>query len=136
MVMQNLLAGVASEDTLEAARLLLADIRTALQRPNFQAAASTPVSGSRTTSGATAAFTPEPGRDMLVQLTGDWAGSVQLERSLDEGVTWCATTLNNSAWALYTRNVSEAPVTPSSTSERFRLNATLVSGTLNFLMKQ
>jgi hypothetical protein len=100
------------------------------------AASSTAVIGSTSASTTVGPFVPQLGRDMLVELSGTWTGSVQLMRSTDGGTTQVATTINGGTWGLWTANASESPVTPSSTRETFYLAVTIASGILAYKIFQ
>jgi hypothetical protein len=70
-----------------------------------------PVTGAFTGTGYSAAFTPQPGRDINVTLTGsNYVGvTIQLLRSFDSGATKLPLTINSLPWAVYTGPVSEIP---------------------------
>lgn len=70
--------------------------------------------------------------DMRLTLSGTWAGTVVVERSVDSGNSWVTATS-------YTGNTTNTAHTvtassPGSTTNRFRLKITLSSGTVNYTM--
>lgn len=91
----------------------------------------TAVTGVATTTGQSATFTPQPNRPINVDLdasAGPASFSVQLERSLNGGVTWHPLTIGGTQWAIYTTSVSETPWTEPESGAQYRLNFTAFVG--------
>jgi hypothetical protein len=101
------------------------------------AAESAVVSGTISASGATAAFLPVLRRPIWLMLTGGWAGSVVLQRSIDEGANWNALTYGDGgARPAWTGNMQAAVAEETVAGARYRLSVTLTSGTLGYRMEQ
>lgn len=80
----------------------------------------------------TGPFMPELGRAIVLALSGDWAGSVQMLRSTDGGATQLPLTLGGSAWAAYTGNVSKPVWEENDAPATFYLSIAVTSGTLSY----
>lgn len=101
-------------------------------------ASSLPVSGSAS-SGTTnsAPFIPQLGRDMYITLSGNFSGTVQVQRSTDNGVTWNNITVaGGQPWGRYTGACDEIVETPTDGASRYRLNIVLSSGTVVYRLAQ
>ncbi|NBC37379.1 hypothetical protein GTZ99_12540 [Novosphingobium sp. FSY-8] len=101
------------------------------------AATSQPVSGTLSASGNSGEFTPQLARPIWVTLSGSWAGSVQLKRSINGGSTWQAiTTGSGTVKGVWTGSVN-AQITEETCSRAiYRLEATLTSGALTYEVYQ
>lgn len=97
------------------------------------------VSGSFTATGQSGGFRVAPGGEFNISLTGTAVASVQLERSFDEGVTWCALYAGGVqlyVWSFSSTNLSEIAEEPER-GVLYRLNCTAyTSGTLNYRLSQ
>lgn len=97
----------------------------------YSATSPTPVSTTVSTTTVTdsAAFTPQLGRPINLLLTGTWAGTVQLLRSLDGGTTKIALTyVDGSAKGSYTGNAQTPIANESEAGATYYLRFTLTSG--------
>lgn len=102
---------------------------------SFDASGIAPVAGTLSATGQTASFTPQLGRPIWLTLSGAWAGTVTLERSVDGGTTWLPATLAGTALT-YTANLNE-PVTEESVGGAiYRGNFTRTSGDLTYRIEQ
>lgn len=101
------------------------------------AATSTMLAGTTAASVAIGPFVPELGRPVWLTLSGSWAGSVQLLRSIDGGTTKLPITWpDGSARGTYTGNLNAAVVEESCSGATWYLAVTLSSGTLSYRMAQ
>jgi hypothetical protein len=98
--------------------------------PTYQAVAPTPVSTtvSNTTQTDSAAFTPQLGRPVNVLITGTWAGTVQVLRSLDGGTTRNPITAAGTPYGRFTANAQEAVGSDSDPAATYYLRFMLTSG--------
>lgn len=99
-------------------------------------ASSTPVAGTASASVASDTFIPQLGRRMYLTLSGNWTGSVQIERSTD-GTNFFPVTQNGGQPAgHYTANADEEVGNPTDSSGTYRLNITITSGSLVYRLGQ
>jgi hypothetical protein len=99
----------------------------------------TPTSGDAVFSAGTATIgplTPIMGKEIWVTLSGTWAGSVQLLRSTDAGMTKLPLTVAGATYGAFTGNANEQVAFPSDTAGIYYLTATLSSGTLTYRVAQ
>lgn len=97
-----------------------------------------PVALSGTTSSSTLAgpFTPLPGISVMLELTGNWSGSVQLQRSSDGGATRHDVTLAGTQWGNYAANACEPVWDESELGAELYLSITIDSGSLSYRVSQ
>lgn len=100
------------------------------------AASSTPLSGSTAASSVAGPFTPHLGRTLRLKLWGSWTGTVQVQSSIDGGVTKLPLTAGGAAYAQFSGNCNEAVDVPGDAAETFYIAITLASGTLNYRVSQ
>lgn len=100
------------------------------------AAISTPLAGNANTSQAVGPFTPELGRPIWLSLSGTWAGSVQVLRSTDGGVTRLPLTAGGQSWGRFTANCNEPVAEESDAAASYYLQITLTSGTVTYRVAQ
>jgi hypothetical protein len=103
----------------------------AIQLPTTKA-----LSGTTSTSTTLGPFTPVVGRSVLLMLSGNWSGSVQLMRSTDNGLTRLPLTVGGSPWAVFTANCCEAVWDESEAVASLYLQITLTAGTLTYRIAQ
>lgn len=104
---------------------------------SLAAASSTPLAGTLSASGQTGPFAPQPGRDIWLTLSGVWAGTVQLLRSIDNGATKLPLTLSDGSPRGTFYGAMNAPVADESVvGATYYLQFTAVSGTLSYRMEQ
>lgn len=99
-------------------------------------ASTTPLTGSTISTGTLGPYKPVVGRSVMLTLTGDWSGSVQVTRSTDNGVTKIPLTIGGGSWALFTTNCCEAVWDESEAVATLYLSVTLTSGTLGYRLAQ
>lgn len=100
-----------------------------------EASGKTPVGGSFTAMGQSAAYTPVAGRSINYSAWGTFVGTLRLERSFDAGVTWLPVT------ALGTGISFTAPFSETwdeaEANVQYRLNCSAyTSGTANYRISQ
>lgn len=95
-----------------------------------------PLEGSASASTLAGPFTPVSGISVMLELTGTWTGSVQLQRSSNNGATLQDVTLAGSQWDNYAANVCEPVWDESEPGAELYLAITIDSGTLNYRVSQ
>lgn len=103
--------------------------------PANRAATSTPLAGSTSASTVAGPFAPQLGREIVLTLSGTFAGSVALLRSVDGGTTKVAATLGGSALA-WSAPVNEIVWLETEAAATLYLQITLSSGTLTYRVAQ
>lgn len=89
------------------------------------------VTGTFAATGQSASFAPL-GRDFNVSLWGTFVGSVQLERTFDNGANWLPITADGTQLYVWTAPASESASDPEQ-QPVYRLNCTAyTSGTVNY----
>ena len=96
----------------------------------------TPLAGSASASSSVGPFEPVAERPVMIQLGGNWEGSVQLLRSVDDGATKSPVTLAGSSWALYTTNVLEPAWQEAEAGVELYLDIALTSGVVDYRVSQ
>lgn len=104
--------------------------------PVIAAAISVPLVGSTAATGRFGPFVPELGRDLWITVSGVWAGTVRLLRSIDGGATKQGLTIAGDPWAVFTANANEAIGGESDASATYYLDLVLTSGTLTYRVAQ
>lgn len=100
------------------------------------AEASTPLSGSISASGVIGPFEPVGGRAIWLALSGDWTGTVVVQRSADGGATRLPLTAGGLPWASFTSNTCEPVAEEDGSGAAYYLDVTLASGTLDYRLAQ
>ena len=100
------------------------------------AAATTPLSGTAATTSVVGPYQPAIGRAVMLLLTGTWAGTVKVVRSVDGGTTKQPLTINGNSWGQFTANCCEAVWDESESAARFYLDITLTSGSVTYRVAQ
>jgi len=103
--------------------------------PGF-ATAPSPLVGTSAANVVAGPFTPVAGRPVVLSLSGEWQGSVQLMRSVDAGVTLHPVTAGGFAWGHYTGNVCEPVWEEQEANAQLHLDITLTSGTISYRIAQ
>ena len=81
-------------------------------------------------------FEPVPGRPVVLQLHGDWTGTVQLQRSVDGGTTRVPVTIGGQAWARFTANACEPVWAEEEAGAQLYLDCRIASGSLSYRVSQ
>lgn len=102
---------------------------------------SNPVTGSQgvTTGAVSPTFTPQLGRDMYLTLSGaGYTGTVQLQRSTDNGTTWNNVTYGGGQpWGLYTNKLCDEVIeTPTDGASKYRLSIVINTGSVTYRLAQ
>jgi hypothetical protein len=99
-------------------------------------AATTPLTGTATTSTVVGPYQPALGRAVMLLLTGSWSGSVKVTRSIDGGTTRQPLTVAGAAWGEFAGNACEAVWDESESAARLYLDITLTSGSVTYRLAQ
>lgn len=94
------------------------------------------IAGTLTSSGLVGPFIPSGPAAIVIQLDGDWSGTVRLVRSVDGGQSISPLKIAGSDWAVYTANGVEQAWTETEAGATFYLNAEITSGTLAYRVSQ
>ena len=96
----------------------------------------TPLAGSTAASLVAGPYQPALDRDVVLALSGTWAGTVRLLRSTDGGTTKLPLTAGGSAWGQFTANCCEPAWSEAESVARLYLDIALTSGTLVYRLAQ
>ncbi|WP_408586269.1 hypothetical protein [Novosphingobium sp.] len=99
-------------------------------------ATAAPLAGSTSTTGVFGPFAPALDRSVMLTLSGTWAGTVKVVRSIDGGATRLPLTVAGSVWAQFTGNACEPVWDESESAATLYLDVTLTSGTLVYRLAQ
>lgn len=92
----------------------------------------TPVTGTFTASGQSAAFSPLPGRPVKILLTGVFGGAtVTTMRSVDGATTWNPMTAGGLPYGVYTAPAQETVDTEGDVGAMYQFAVTGATGTTN-----
>ncbi len=81
-------------------------------------------------------FTPVSGLPVLLQLSGTWTGTVQVQRSIDGGTTRHDLSAGGSAWARFEGNACEHVWAEEEAGAHLYLDIAPDSGTVEFRLSQ
>jgi hypothetical protein len=97
----------------------------------------TPVAAAFTSTGQSSAFEPHAGRPFNVSVWGTFVGTIDLERSFDDGSTWLKCSRDSAGTAASFTAAASVVVEEPEAGVLYRLNATaLSSGTANYRISQ
>lgn len=96
----------------------------------------TALTGTTSQSATVGPFTPVIGRSVMMALSGNWSGSVQLMRIAPGQAAMLPVTLGGTPWALYTVNCCEAVWDENELGALLYLAITLTSGTITYRLGQ
>ncbi|WP_225010718.1 hypothetical protein [Novosphingobium percolationis] len=99
-------------------------------------AATAPLAGLTSVTGVFGPFAPALDRSVMLTLSGTWAGTVKVVRSIDGGATRLPLTVAGSVWAQFTGNACEPVWDESESAATLYLDVTLTSGTLVYRLAQ
>lgn len=94
------------------------------------------LTGSTATSLLAGPFTPAAARAVVVTLTGDWTGTVTVERSIDAGITRHPLTIAGQSWGRFTANACEPVWSEEEAGASLYLSIALTGGTLDYRLAQ
>lgn len=95
-----------------------------------------PLEGQSSADALVGPLTPTRVRPVVLTLTGDWQGSVQVERSVDSGATRHKLTAGGFSWGFFTANACEPVWKEEENGVELYLAITIVSGTLSYRLSQ
>jgi hypothetical protein len=95
-----------------------------------------PLAGTTSATTTLGPFTPVADKPMILTLTGTWAGSVQLLRSIDGGTTRLPLSLAGTPWGIYTGPVCEPVWEETEAGARFYLKFAPTSGAVTYRLAQ
>lgn len=99
-------------------------------------ASAAPLEGQTATNTLAGPFMPVSGRPVVVTLTGIWEGSVQVERSVDGGITRHKLTAAGYSWGHYSANACEPVWSEEEGGVELYLDIAIISGTLDYRLAQ
>lgn len=102
----------------------------------FGRGGSTALAGSTAASLIAGPFQPTTDRATMLTLSGTWAGTVRLLRSIDGGATKPPVTVAGSSWGQYSANCCEAVWDEPEAGAALYLDIALTSGTLTYRLAQ
>lgn len=94
------------------------------------------LTGSISASGLIGPYAPALGRPVVLTLSGEWSGNARLLRSIDGGITRTPLTVGGSTWGEFSANCCEAVWEEFESAATLYLDASLMSGTLNYRFAQ
>ena len=106
--------------------------------PVIMQPAAVPASLAGTTSQSVLAgpFVPAAGQPVVLQLTGEWTGSVILQRSTDGGATRVPVTAGGLAWGVFTANACEPVWVEQEADAELYLQIDIAQGALAYRLSQ
>jgi hypothetical protein len=96
----------------------------------------TALTGTVSQSATVGPFTPIIGRSVMMALSGNWSGSVQLMRIAPGQPAMLAVTLGGTPWAFYTVNCCEAVWDENEQGALLYLAITLTAGSITYRLAQ
>ena len=100
------------------------------------AATDAALTGTAATSAIVGPFHPQPGRAVMLALSGSWTGTVRLQRSTDGGATRLGLTAMGATYGEFTSNACEPVWEEGETAALLYLNITVTSGAVTYRMGQ
>lgn len=95
-----------------------------------------PLEGSATTTVAIGPFAPAANLPVVLSLAGAWQGTVQLERSTDNGATRLPVTVGGAPWGRFSANACEPVWIENEDGAELYLAIAVTSGTLSYRIAQ
>ncbi|MFT4056353.1 MAG: hypothetical protein QM681_17760 [Novosphingobium sp.] len=95
-----------------------------------------PLVGTTSATTLSGPFFPISGRPVTLMLSGNWSGSVVVERSVDGGATRHPLTMAGQPWAQFTSNVCEPIWHEDELDAALYVNISLLSGSVTYRMAQ
>ena len=95
-----------------------------------------PLQGNTTVSALVGPYSPVSGPPVVVQLSGEWNGTVTLERSTDGGTTRAPITAGGEPWAVFTANACEPVWVEHEAAAELYLSIELSLGALTYRVSQ
>lgn len=95
-----------------------------------------PLTGTTVAGGIFGPFKPTTARPVVISLSGTWQGTVNVQRSVDGGVTKHALTIAGEPWGVFQNNACEVIWEEFESSAALYLEAHLTSGSLTYRLSQ
>lgn len=112
------------------------DANATLQVETVLPVAPAPLEGQATQATVAGPFAPVGSKPVLIQLAGSWSGVVQVQRSVDAGVTRHDLSAGGAPWGSFTNNACEVVWAEEEAGAELYLNITVDSGTLEYRLSQ
>lgn len=93
-----------------------------------------PVSGFVTSDGEAGPLAPNSGRAVILVLSGEWQGTVEVLRSIDGGETRHPLTVAGKSWGRFSANACEPIWEETDPAATLWLRFTIAAGTLDYRM--
>lgn len=97
---------------------------------------STPLAGNATGAIVAGPFVPQLGRAIWLTLSGNWSGSLIVQRSVDGGATLLPLTVGGQSWANFSSNCNEPIGEESVAGASYYLAIAVTAGTLAYRVAQ
>jgi hypothetical protein len=94
------------------------------------------LSGEASTPTQVGPYMPAPGQPVVLQLSGDWTGTVTLLRSTDGGTTRLPVTAGGEPWGVFTANACEPVWLDHESSAELYLAFEISQGTVEYRVSQ
>lgn len=95
-----------------------------------------PLEGQTAASIVAGPFVPVSGKPVILQLSGTWSGTVQVQRSVDAGTTRHDLTAGGAGWGLFSGNACEAVWAEEEAGAELYLEVAPASGTVEYRLSQ
>jgi len=95
-----------------------------------------PLAGFAATGGQAGPFKAQPGRPVILTLSGTWTGQVSLLRSTNNGTTKLALTAMGQPYGVFVANACEPVWEESEADAALYLDLAIASGTLSYRLGQ
>lgn len=95
-----------------------------------------PLAGQANASTVAGPYDPVADKPLLIQLSGIWQGTIQIERSVDGGNTRHPLTAGGMPWGRFSGNVCEVVWSEQESGAELFLNIALTSGTVDYRLSQ
>lgn len=95
-----------------------------------------PLTGSTAANLIAGPFEPRPGVPVMLQLSGVWSGTVQVMRTIDDGLTRSPLTVGGVTWARFSANACEPVWEETEGGAELYLDIAIGSGTLTYRVSQ
>jgi len=95
-----------------------------------------PIGGTTDESLLVGPYKPAAGRPVVVQLSGEWAGTVTLQRSTNAGATRLPVTAGGMKWGEFTANACEPVWVEQEAGAELYLEIELLQGSLSYRVSQ
>lgn len=129
-------SGAAIGYTAESGEIVLVGDAQPLPVSLAPAAAPESLSGTTSVSTLVGPYAPVAGQPVIVQLSGEWTGTVALLRSVDGGTSRVPVTMGGLEWGVFTANACEPVWSEHEDGAELYLQIGLTQGTLSYRVSQ